>query len=128
MRQYLLVVIGGGLGAAARFGISKFINQATGGVFPWGTMTVNFIGLFLIGFLFELFERSLLSSDMRAFTMIGFLGGLTTFSSYGLETLNLFRDGELGRGLWNMALSNGAGLVFVVAGIIIARLVIRNIS
>lgn len=128
MKQLLLIAFGGALGTVSRYGISKFVNQATGAWFPWGTLTVNFIGLFIIGFLFEFFDRAILSPQARAFAIIGFLGGLTTFSSYGMETVNLFRDGETGLGLLNIVLSNCLGLFLVVAGIILARLVIKTYS
>ena len=128
MKNLLFIAVGGALGTLSRYGISKFVNQATGAWFPWGTMTVNFIGLFIIGFLFELFDRSILSPQTRSFAIIGFLGGFTTFSSYGMETINLFRDGETGLGLLNIVLSNVIGLFLVVAGIILARIVIKTFS
>jgi CrcB protein len=128
LKNLLFIAVGGALGTVSRYGISKFVNQATGAWFPWGTMAVNFIGLFIIGFLFELFDRSILSPQTRSFAIIGFLGGLTTFSSYGMETINLFRDGETGLGLLNIILSNCLGLFLVVAGIILARIVIKTFS
>jgi CrcB protein len=128
LKNLLFIAVGGALGTVSRYGISKFVNQATGAWFPWGTMAVNFIGLFIIGFLFELFDRSILSPQTRSFAIIGFLGGLTTFSSYGMETINLFRDGETGLGLLNIVLSNCLGLFLVVAGIILARIVIKTFS
>jgi len=128
LKNLLFIAVGGALGTLSRYGISKFVNQATGAWFPWGTMTVNFIGLFIIGFLFELFDRSILSPQTRSFAIIGFLGGFTTFSSYGMETINLFRDGETGLGLLNIVLSNVIGLFLVVAGIILARIVIKTFS
>jgi len=94
-------------------------------VFPWGTLAVNFIGLFIIGFLFELFERIVVPTEIRSFLTIGFLGALTTFSTYGIETLNLLRDGEYGLGLLNVVLSNFVGIGLAVVGIVVARVVFR---
>jgi fluoride exporter len=125
MKNIIYIAVGGALGALTRYGISKFINQFTGGVFPWGTLAVNFLGLFIIGFLFELFERTVVPSEIRSFLTIGFLGALTTFSTYGIETLNLLRDGEYGLGLMNVVLSNVAGIGLVVVGIVVARMVVR---
>lgn len=125
MKHILYIAAGGALGALTRYGVSKFVNQFTGGAFPWGTLVVNFTGLFIIGFLFELFERTVVPSEIRSFLTIGFLGALTTFSTYGIETLNLLRDGEYGLGLMNVVLSNVAGIGLVVVGIIVARLVVR---
>ncbi|NLD94484.1 MAG: fluoride efflux transporter CrcB [Fibrobacter sp.] len=125
MKQMLFIALGGSIGALARFGIAKFVNQISGGVFPWGTMTVNFIGLFVIGFLYELFEKTLVPSEIRLFLTVGFLGALTTFSTYGMETITLFRNGQYGAALLNIVLSNVVGMVLVVAGIIVARVMIK---
>ena len=125
MKQMIYIAVGGALGALTRFGISKFANQFTVGNFPWGTLVVNFIGLFVIGFLFELFERTVVPSEIRSFLTIGFLGALTTFSTYGIETLNLLRGGEYGLGLMNIVLSNVAGIGLTVVGIVVARLIIK---
>lgn len=125
MKQMLFIALGGSIGALARFGIAKFVNQISGGVFPWGTMTVNFIGLFVIGFLYELFEKTLVPSEIRLFLTVGFLGALTTFSTYGMETITLFRNGQYDAALLNIVLSNVVGMVLVVAGIIVARVMIK---
>jgi CrcB protein len=125
MKQMLFIALGGSIGALARFGIAKFVNQISGGVFPWGTMTVNFIGLFVIGFLYELFEKTLVPSEIRLFLTVGFLGALTTFSTYGMETVTLFRNGQYGAAIVNIVLSNVVGIVLVVAGIFVARVMIK---
>lgn len=127
VKHVIFIAVGGALGALARYGISKYFNQITGGVFPWGTLIVNFIGLFIIGFLFEIFEQAVVPSEWRLFLTVGFLGALTTFSTFGLETLNLFRDGELMLGLMNVVLSNVAGIFLVVVGIFVARVILKII-
>jgi fluoride exporter len=125
MKQMLFIALGGSIGALARYGIAKFVNQMSGGVFPWGTLTVNFIGLFVIGFLYELFEKTLVPSEIRLFLTVGFLGALTTFSTYGMETITLFRNGQYGAAILNIVLSNVVGIVLVVAGIYVARVMIK---
>ena len=97
MMSYLWVAIGGALGSVARFWCSGFVAQTVGGTFPWGTMAVNVVGSFVIGFFGTLTGadgRFLVAPDMRTFVMVGFCGGYTTFSSFSLQTLALVRDGE----------------------------------
>jgi len=91
---------------------------------PWGTLMVNLIGCFLIGFLWQLFEVVTSSSNVRALIFIGILGAFTTFSTYGLETFNLFKEGETKYALLNIAASNLAGIAFVFAGIFASRFLI----
>lgn len=125
MKQVLLIALGGAFGSVSRYGIAKFVNNITGGSFPWGTMAVNFLGLFIIGFLYELFEKTVIPPEIRAFCTIGFLGGLTTFSTYGMETVNLFKNNQYISGLFNIIASNACGLVMVIAGIALARIIFR---
>jgi fluoride exporter len=81
------------------------------------------IGCFAAGFLaYSLFERFLVSETMRTVLLIGLLGGFTTFSSFGLQTFNLLRDGEVGLALLNIAVSNIAGLAMVWLGFNLARI------
>ncbi|MDE2058700.1 MAG: fluoride efflux transporter CrcB [candidate division NC10 bacterium] len=95
MGKVLLVGIGGFLGSVARYLVSGYIQDRTGEIFPFGTLAVNVIGCFVIGGLSELAEaRGFLSPEARALVVIGVLGGFTTFSTFGNETVNLLRDGE----------------------------------
>jgi len=91
----LFVGLGGALGSMARYLISGWVQAVVKSInFPFGTLTVNLIGCFAIGFLAQLAEtRGVFTSEARAFTFIGLLGGFTTFSSFGHETLNLARGG-----------------------------------
>jgi CrcB protein len=94
---YLWVAIGGALGSVARFWCSGLVAQTMGGTFPWGTMLVNVVGSFIIGFFSTLTGpdgRFLVAPNARAFVMVGFCGGYTTFSSFSLQTLALAQDGE----------------------------------
>jgi fluoride exporter len=96
MGRILLVGIGGFFGSILRYGASGSVQQWTRSViFPYGTLAVNLIGCLIIGFLSELVEsRGLFAAESRAFIFVGVLGGFTTFSAFGNETVNLWRDGE----------------------------------
>lgn len=103
MEKVLLVGIGGFLGSVARYLISGYVQDRTGEFFPFGTLAVNVIGCFVIGGLSELAEaRAFLSLETRALIVIGVLGGFTTFSTFGNETVNLLRDGEWGFAMLNL--------------------------
>ena len=98
MLQIMVAGLGGFIGSAARFWISSLTYRYLGQDFPYGTLLVNVVGSFLIGFLMAFFEdRFTISPDLRIFLTIGILGGFTTFSSFGNETMSLWRDGE---GFW----------------------------
>ncbi len=116
MIKILLLLSGGALGTLARYSVSGWVHRLFESSFPYGTLAVNLIGSFIIGLLWGLVENSTLSSNTRTFVFIGILGGFTTFSSYSLETLNLFRDGEIKLALANVLANNVLGLVLVVAG------------
>lgn len=102
MGKVLLVGLGGFLGSVARYLVSGYVQDRAGELFPFGTLAVNVIGCFVIGGLSELAEaRAFLSPEARALVVVGVLGGFTTFSTFGNETVNLLRDGE-----WMFALLN----------------------
>jgi len=95
----ILVGIGGALGSIARYALSGWVQTFINSInFPFGTLTVNIIGCFVIGFFAQLAEtRGVFTSEARAFVFVGILGGFTTFSSFGNETMNLLRSNEA----WN---------------------------
>ncbi len=94
--------------------------------FPFGTLAVNVIGCLCIGFLSELAEsRSLFSTDARAFLVVGILGGFTTFSAFGNETMNLLRDGETALALANIGAQVALSLGAVWLGYTLAHLIWR---
>jgi fluoride exporter len=95
MRNYVLVFLGGGLGAVARYWLSGWIPGKIESDLPLGTLAVNILGCFLIGLLMSAFEeRFLTQPSLRVFLTIGILGGFTTFSTFSFETVALIRDGE----------------------------------
>jgi fluoride exporter len=117
MIKVLLVLIGGGLGALTRYGVSLLAVKLFGTRFPFGTLIVNLSGCFLIGVSFALAERGLniMSPTVRLFFITGFLGGLTTFSSFAVETVNTIRVGTYLVTAANFLSNNliGGALVFV---------------
>ena len=106
MIKVLLVGAGGFIGASFRYLLSGWVMRwFSNPTFPWGTLTVNILGCLIIGFLAGIGEsRQVLSAETRAFLMIGVLGGLTTFSSFGYETFTLLRGGDFLRSFGNVAL------------------------
>ena len=97
MESYIWIAIGSALGGVARYWCSGVAARLIGETFPWGTLIVNVIGSFVIGFFFTLTGpdgRVFVGSTARQFVMIGLCGGYTTFSSFSLQTLNLAREGQ----------------------------------
>lgn len=119
---------GGAIGTLARYGVSGFAHKVTESIFPWGTFSVNILGSFLIGLLWGIFESRNLSNDTRTFVFIGILGGFTTFSSFALETMNLFKAGDTKMALLNIFLNNFLALAFVFAGYFLVRLLINYLK
>ncbi len=94
---YVAVTLGSALGGLARYAMSGAVASAFGETFPWGTLMVNILGSFIIGFFATLTAtdgRLFVSGTTRQFVMAGLCGGFTTFSSFSLQTLNLMRDDE----------------------------------
>lgn len=117
-----IIGCGGFAGAILRYLISGFVQHRTNSIiFPFGTMAVNLIGCFFIGFLSFLIEtRSFFTMETRAFLLIGILGAFTTFSTFGNETLNLIRDNRIDLACLNAGTQVFVGLLMVWLGRIIA--------
>jgi len=128
MLKYILLATGGAIGTILRYSMSGLTYRIVNSVFPWGTIVVNLTGSFAIGLLWGFFEIQNISSNMRNFIFIGILGGFTTFSTYALESLNLFRDGEIKLAMTNLLISNICGLLLVFAGFILSKFIINLIK
>ena len=113
-----LVALGGAVGSVSRYLLGTWIQALSKSIdFPYGTLTVNLIGCFVIGFLSQLAEtRGVFAPETRALVFIGVLGGFTTFSSFGNDTMNLLRDGETLNALLNIGANVILGLALVWLG------------
>ena len=116
--------MGGFIGAVSRFLISGLVQKLTGATFPVGTLSVNVIGSFLIGFLTLLFEN-LIAPQWKAFLITGYLGALTTFSTFSYETVTLLQDGLFFRAGLNALLNLLLCLTATVCGMATFRFLSR---
>ncbi len=119
--KVLLLLAGGAIGTLARYSLSGLAHKIYDGVFPLGTLVVNLAGSLLIGLLWGLLDTGSLSTHTRAFVFIGIFGGFTTFSTYTLESLNLFKDGDIKLAVINILANNILGLLLVFIGFVSAR-------
>jgi CrcB protein len=109
MERLAWVCLGSALGGGARYLISQLALRLLGASFPFGTLCVNALGSFLIGFLMHIgLETTLISPTARLFLTTGVLGGLTTYSTFNYETLQLATEGD-----WHLAAGNLAATVVV---------------
>jgi CrcB protein len=120
---YLLVFVGGGLGAMARHGVNRAGLALLGPGFPWWTLAVNVIGSFLIGLLAGLFGAMETGHNARLFLTTGFLGGFTTFSAFSLDALTLWERGAAVEAGLYVGGSVIASLIAAAAGLMISRLI-----
>ena len=124
MKTILYVAAGGSVGAVLRFLISGWVYNWLGRGFPWGTLVVNVVGSFLMGFLFFIFtERILINTDLRTAVLVGGLGAMTTFSTFSIETLNLLEGGASLLALTNIIVSVIVCVGAVWLGMWLARVV-----
>ena len=119
MGKLFLAGIGGFIGSSLRYAVTGYVQTWTKSIdFPYGTLAVNLIGCFAIGFLSQLAEsRGVLTGESRTLIFIGVIGGFTTFSAFGNETMNLWRDGQNALAGANIA----AHLVFGLGAVWIGR-------
>jgi len=114
-----LFCAGGGL---TRYYLSGWVYSLLGRAFPYGTFAVNIIGAYFIGVIMELGMRStLLPGTLRVGLTVGFMGGLTTFSTFSYETFKLLEDGQFGVALVNIVASVAVCLLFTWLGIVTVR-------
>ncbi len=119
--EYLLVGVGGVLGANARYVLAGLIAERLGAAFPYGTLLVNLTGSLAIGVLLVLLtERLAADPAWRLLLVVGFLGGYTTFSSYTFEAIALLAAGDWPRAAWYVVGSNAVGLAAFFLGMVVA--------
>ncbi|MGA6925150.1 MAG: fluoride efflux transporter CrcB [Desulfosarcina sp.] len=125
MLKIVIIGLGGCVGAILRYLVAGGVHTlAKTSSFPVGTLTVNMVGCLLIGVGGGLMEhRQLFSPEWRAFLFVGILGSFTTFSTFGLETFNLAREGQWLASVGNLGLSLVLGLAAVLAGHMLGRLI-----
>ena len=122
LEKFILVFMGGGLGAFARYVLAGWVQQSSGNGFPWGTLAVNVGGSLLIGLVMSLSSRMLwITPQLRLLLATGFLGGFTTFSTFSYETFSLVQDGELAFAGFNVVFTVMACLAGTWAGIAVGR-------
>lgn len=123
MPAWLAVAVGGAVGAVARHAVSRIVvQQWPAAKFPWATLAVNISGCLVIGLLAGLIASGAIQmrATWREFVFVGILGGFTTFSTFGLDTMTLLRAGDPAGAFWNVALQVGAGLGAVYVGMKLA--------
>lgn len=125
IQHLALIALAGGAGTLARYGLSTTVMQRWAGTgFPWGTVVVNLAGCFLFGLVWSLaVEHAWIGAEARAVLLIGFMGGFTTFSSFGFETFTLLRDAQWGRAAANVLIQNLCGILFLWLGVTATKLV-----
>ncbi len=122
MGKFLLIGLGGAVGTWARYLISGFMLRMLGTAFPYGTLTVNLVGSFLIGAIMHIgLSTELLSPTTRIVLTVGVMGGFTTYSSFNYETMQYFQEGELFRGLLNLLVMVCCCVVAGWMGLVFAR-------
>jgi CrcB protein len=123
MNTYIVIAVGGAFGAISRFWITTNVDKLYAATYPWGTFIVNLIGCFFIGLLFVLFsEKISLADDVRSLLVVGFLGAMTTFSTFSLDALLLIEQGQYGIAFSYLLGSVVVCLIATFVGINIARI------
>jgi CrcB protein len=127
MQNYIWIAIGSALGGMARYWCSGVAARLIGESFPWGTLFINVLGSFVIGFFATLTGpdgRLLVGTTARQFVMVGLCGGYTTFSSFSLQTLNLARDAQ-----WTYAMLNiGGSVILCLLAVWIGHMAAANVN
>ncbi len=114
---YAAVALGGAIGAMGRFYVTTLFNKG----YPWGTLLVNVVGSLALGYIAALFEKYIIHPNWRLVLMVGFCGGLTTFSSFAMDFFNFIEQGELLKGLIYVILSITMAFLLFAAGYYGAR-------
>lgn len=121
MTTILYVLLGGGLGSLFRYWISLLSIKLWGLGFPFGTLIVNSLGSFAIGLLWGMMDLSSVKNETKVFVFVGLLGGFTTFSTFSIETLHLFKSAQYKLAVFNILANNLIGLLLVFAGYFLGK-------
>lgn len=124
--NWLLVACGGAIGACLRYGAGLLIARPTS-LFPWVTWSINVLGCFLAGVFFALSQRyPALQNETRLFVMVGIFGGFTTFSSFGLETFQLFRQEQMSMAVMYSLSSLIVGVLCLAMGFYLFQILLKS--
>jgi CrcB protein len=123
MARFLLICAGGAAGTGARYLLALWVTSKTGDGFPFGTLAVNVIGSFVMGFLFQLAIAHPMTDTTKLALTTGILGGFTTYSAFNQETLRFFQLGAWTTGLANLGVTVVSCLAAGVGGMLTAKLV-----
>ena len=125
MSTYIAIAFGGALGAVSRYWLNSAVQRFNDSGFPLGTFAVNVLGSFLIGIFFVLLaEKAQIAEQWRPVIVVGFLGGLTTFSTFSLDALLLFEQGHYNTALFYIISSVALCLIAAFAGMQISRVLL----
>lgn len=124
IRTLIFIGMGSCLGGIARYLLTRWVQESTSSSFPYGTLAVNLLGCLAIGMLYGLFDRhGWMEPELRAFLVVGFCGGFTTFSTFALENFAMLRDGN-----WvPAALYAGASLVLGIGVVWLGAATVRSL-
>jgi CrcB protein len=122
--KLFIIGLGGFLGSVSRYIIVKSVNEKVHSLFPYGTLTVNIVGSFLLGIIYMIALRKIgLSENGRLFLGVGFCGGFTTFSAFAMENFSLIDQKMMGTSLLYTSLSVVTGILAFAAGVWVSRFV-----
>ena len=126
--NYLMVIIGGGIGSLLRYISTEFINSVFNQKFTLGTFFVNCVGSLLIGFLINIFDLFSIDHKWKLLLITGFLGGYTTYSAYSFETINYLQNGNIKYAIINILMHNVLCLLLVLLGIWLNKIIFVKLN